>query len=117
MKILINSAEEVYPKLDALDEMGISYKKLDNGQIEVTYEGKSKVLLFFVISKHRIVASGNLTKKDEGSYTCERAFRFFSEMHLTATDFILTAQLDVAQLDDLNRIMLESTAKSGSKEM
>lgn len=132
MIIFVNS-EDVYPSLDALGELGIDYKMVDDSRIAVklkarkirvaenqdmTYllsknsEEADKSLAYFVIDGHRIIASGNLQKIDKSNYICDGAFRVFSRVNVTTYDYIAASQIDVSELFALNKWMLDSTSKN-----
>ncbi len=133
--IIINSEEDIYPSLEALDELGIKYEVKNDGKIFVGLDtNKIKIgenkdvthslsngniwpnadpsLSYFVIKNHRIIASGDLKKNEEENYICNGAFRVFSKINISTFDYIFASQNESEELNDLNGLMLNSTSKS-----
>jgi hypothetical protein len=130
MLIRISSVDDILPSLEALSELGISYKINDDNSIIIELntpdfkvaENKDmpillssncpnadSSLLYFVIKGHRIIASGDLQKVDENDYVCNGSFRVFSRINITTFNYIGASQIDISELDELNGKMLEAT--------
>ena len=125
--IIVNS-EEVYPSLDALNELGINYEIVDNDRIAIKMDSETKLsensemlsanlehedksLSYFVVRKHRIIASGNIQELPDGNHVCDGPFRVFSKVIISTVDYMSASQNDIGNLDYLNQIMLETTFK------
>ncbi len=130
MLIRISSVDDILPSLEALSELGISYKINDDNSIIIELntpdfkvaENKDmpillssncpnadSSLLYFVIKGHRIIASGDLQKVDENDYVCNGSFRVFSRINITTFNYIGASQIDISELDELNGKKLEAT--------
>lgn len=137
MTILVNSVEECYPSLEALDELGISYEVMQDGKVAIKTD-KVRVaenhdatrksidessplndpsLSYFVIEGHRIVASGNLTAAGLDNYVCEGPFRVYSRTNVTTLEYISAGQVTIEELHALNERMLQATEKTDTPKL
>ena len=137
MTILLNSAEDCYPSLEALSELGIAYEIMQDGRValktdkvriaenhDVTKNADSESsalndasLSYFVIEGHRIVASGNLISTGLDNYICEGPFRIYSKINVTTLDYVSAGQVTVDELYALNERMLQATEKTETPKM
>ena len=136
MLIKISSVDDILPSLEALSELGISYKTNDDNSITIELNtpdfkvAENKVmpillssnwpiadssLLYFAIKGHRIIASGDLQKVDDNDYVCNGPFRVYSRINLTTINYTIASQVDISEQDELNGKMLEATMKDKKK--
>ena len=137
MKVVVNNNEEVYPSLESLDELNISYKIKDDGRVVIKFdsdktkviknndvsamissnpESADKSLLYFLIKNQRIIASGNLQKIDDNKYLCDGPFRVFSRKDVYTYQYIQASQIDISELECLNQEMINSTSKDSVRK-
>ena len=141
MKVLVNSIDEIYPSLESLSKYNLKYEIMADGRVRVELDdskiricenkdmtnpnthrwprdianqmpNEDKSLSYFVINNHTIIASGDLYKGKDGNYTCDGAFRVFSEIAVTTFDYVLSSQVSVENWDSLNGAMLDATSKN-----
>ena len=139
MKIIVNNGD-IYPSPDALSEFlenGINCEVIDDSKIAVKFtssktivaenkdmtymiskgmENADESLSYFLINGHRIIASGNLQKTDDGNYACDGPFRVFSNIDVSTFEYILASQNQLGDLYELNQRMLNSTSKDNESK-
>ena len=127
MRIIINSQEDCYPSFEELSVLSNKCEIMADGKIlieldeqnfriaenyDITGQSNDASLAYFIINKHRILASGNLSINNEGDYICDGAFRIFSKINVSTHDYILAGQVDASEKYELNEYMLNSTKKN-----
>ena len=138
MLIKVSSVDDILPSLEALSELGISYKTNDDNSITIelntpdfkvaenkdmpillssNWPNADSSLLYFVIKGHRIIASGDLQKVDDNDYVCNGPFRVYSRINLTTLNYTIASQVDISEQDELNGKMLEATMKDKKKSL
>lgn len=138
MLIKINSVDDIFPSLEALSNLGVTFKTNDDDSVVIdlnapkfkivenkdipillssNFENADSSLLYFIIKENRIIASGDLKKISDNEYECNGALRVFSKINVNTTDYLLASQNEVSELDYLNGVMLDATAKDNKKTM
>ena len=138
MLIKINSVDDIFPSLEALGNLGVTFKTNDDDSVVIdlnapkfkvvenkdipillssNFENADSSLLYFIIKENRIIASGDLKKISDNEYECNGALRVFSKINVNTTDYLLAGQNEVSELDYLNGVMLDATAKDNKKIM
>ena len=138
MLIKINSVDDIFPSLEALSNLGVTFKTNDDDSVVIelnapefkivenkdmpillssNFENADSSLLYFIIKENRIIASGDLKKISDNEYECNGVLRVFSKINVTTTDYLLAGQNEIGELDYLNKEMLDATAKDNKKIM
>ena len=135
MRIIIASADNVWPSLECLSEVGIPYAVRNDGAVIITLNARKFIvgqnkdikpekqgewpnndpsLAYFVVTKHLIIASGNLKPSDGKNFECKGPFRVFSNDPIATYDYILAGQVDLSEKDALNGYMLDISSKGAN---
>ena len=138
MLIKFNSVDDIFPSLEALSNLGVTFKTNDDDSVVIelnapefkivenkdipillssNFENADSSLLYFIIKENRIIASGDLKKISDNEYECNGVLRVFSKINVTTTDYLLAGQNEIGELDYLNKEMLDATAKDNKKIM
>ena len=91
--------DSISPSIEALNELNLSYKILDNGNVFINLDRSKYTIIsnnsdedslsYLVIDSYnyRIIASGNLAINNREQYNCNGVFRVYSKYLLTTYEY------------------------------